>query len=300
MQHRSCPVCDGSEAHPLLRKNDLQLVRCDSCSMVYANPVGSEFASGLYYDQIGSEFYLSPEKLQSDYAPVRFEREQKIFRRHCPRGRVLDVGCSSGAFLYQLRQRFGADYDILGTDVSGPPLDYAESQGIPIVRGNFLENQFDGRRFDCITFWAVLEHLLHPRLFLHHARDLLAPGGLCLVLVPNFQSLAVRILGARYRYIYPQHLNYFTPSSLSRLSSHDFQILALTTTHLNPVVIWQDWMHKGRDVSNQERAALLKQTTAYKQNPALAPLKFLYRCSERLLAAGRLADNLCIVLTKLS
>src|SRR5215831_10026454 len=141
---RKCPVCDSSSPAPFLSKGCLSLVRCSNCSMIYANPVPSEFASGEYYDREAAQYYLSPAKLESDYAPARFERELRLFRRHRSGGTVLDVGCSSGAFLFQLKQLFPGAYDVLGTDVSGPPLDYAESRSLPVVRGNFLEHDFQG------------------------------------------------------------------------------------------------------------------------------------------------------------
>src|SRR3954466_7434941 len=96
---RNCPVCGHGEAHAHLENNAVHLVRCSRCGMTYANPVPAEFASGQYYGEAGAEYYLSAAKLESDYAPVRFEREMRLFRRHCSRGSVLDVGCSSGAFL---------------------------------------------------------------------------------------------------------------------------------------------------------------------------------------------------------
>src|SRR5205809_507002 len=103
---RKCPVCGCYEAHAHLLQGELRLVRCGHCAMIYANPVPTELASGQYYDQAGTEYYLSPAKLESDYAPVRFERELGLFRAHCPGGAVLDAGCSSGAFLFQLQARF--------------------------------------------------------------------------------------------------------------------------------------------------------------------------------------------------
>ena len=87
-------------------------------------------------------------KLESDYANVRFDRELRLFRRHSPAGSVLDVGCSSGAFLYQLNRRFPGNYQILGTDVSGPALNYAESAGVPVIRGDFLSENLISRSFD--------------------------------------------------------------------------------------------------------------------------------------------------------
>ena len=209
--------------------------------MVYANPVPAGMASGQFYDTEGADYYLSPAKLESDYADVRFERELRLFREFCPSGAVLDVGCSSGAFLFQLKKRWPGDYEILGTDVSGAPLDYAESRGVPVVRGNFLELDFSDRTFDAITFWAVMEHLAEPKRFLEKAHCLLKPNGLCFVLAPNFRSLAVRLLGAQYRYVYPQHLNYFTAQTLARLVAPRFEVIETRFTHFNPIVIWQDW-----------------------------------------------------------
>ena len=295
---RACPVCRDSKQEPYLQKGELRLVRCRGCSMVFANPVPAEMASGQYYDQAGTDYYLSPAKLESDYSPVRFERELRIFRQHCETGAVLDVGCSSGAFLFRLNQRFPGCYQILGTDVSGPPLDYAEKRGVPVVRGSFLEQDFGGRTFDAVTFWAVLEHLLEPAKFLEKAHVLLKPEGICFVLVPNLRSLASRLLGARYRYIYPQHLNYFTRATLTRLVAPHFSVIELRSTHFNPIVLWQDWRGGGKEVSNQERAQLLRRTTSYKQHPLLRPIKALYKVTEQALGALTVADNLALVLRR--
>lgn len=295
---RDCPVCGRNDAVAWLQKGELRLVRCRLCSMIYANPAPAEFASGQYYDRAGTDYYLSPAKLESDYAAVRFERELRIFRKHCQGGAVLDVGCSSGAFLFQLNQRFPGCYQVLGTDVSGPPLDYAEGRGVAVMRGNFLEQEFGQKQFDAVTFWAVVEHLLEPKPFLAKAWSVLKPGGLCFVLVPNMKSLAVRALGARYRYLYPQHLNYFTKATLTKLVEARFTVIESGSTHFNPIVIWQDWRGGGKDISNRDRAALLQRTTSYKQNPALKPVKALYKLAEKTLGAMTLADNLMVVLRK--
>jgi 2-polyprenyl-3-methyl-5-hydroxy-6-metoxy-1,4-benzoquinol methylase len=295
---RDCPVCWRSEAEAYLQKGELRLVRCRHCGMIYVNPVPGEFASGEYYDRAGSDYYLSSAKLESDYSAVRFERELRLFREHCQGGAVLDVGCSSGAFLFQLNQRFPGCYQTLGTDVSGPPLDYAESRGVPVIRGDFLEQGLDGRKFEAVTFWAVLEHLAAPQQFLAKAASVLKPDGLCFVLVPNMKSLAARSLGARYRYIYPQHLNYFTKATLMKLVGESFSVIEFRSTHFNPVVIWQDWRGGGKEVSNRERAQLLRRTTSYKQDPLLRPVKALYAFTERTLGVLNLADNLAMVLQR--
>ena len=268
--------------------------------MVYANPIEEDLATGQFYDHLATPFYLSPDKLGSDYAPVRFERELKLFRRLCQRGRVLDVGCSTGAFLAQLQRRFGTEYEVLGTDVAGPALDYAEAKGVPVLRESYLTAGFNGRRFGAVTFWAVLEHLPNPGAFLSRTALVLEPGGLCFILVPNFQCLAVRLLGSKYRYILPQHLNYFTAATLARLVEREprLRLIYSGSSHFNPLVILQDWKRREQPVSDEERAKLLKRTTGYKENLALKPIKWALAAVETMLARLNLADNIVIVLQK--
>lgn len=297
---RPCPVCGTEGGEPLFEKGRLRIVTCGGCAMLFANPVEAPLVEGEFYVQRAVPYYLSPDKLESDYAPVRFERELALFRRYCQRGAVLDVGCSTGAFLHELQQRHGAGYERLGTDVVEPALDYAESRGVPVLRGNFLAHDFTGRRFDAVTFWAVLEHLNEPRRFLAKAAALLAPGGHCFILVPNMNSLAVRLLGRRYRYITPEHVNYFAAATLRRMIAREpqFKLVEMKSTHFNPVVIWQDWRRKRDAVPDAERANLLKQTTSWKTRPLFAPVRFVYRVMEGVLGRLRLADNLVAILQR--
>lgn len=297
---RICPVCGTERGEPHFAKGSLRVVRCSSCGMLFANPVEAQFVEGVFYDQLATPYYLSTDKLEGDYAQARFARELRLFRRFCRGGSVLDVGCSTGAFLHQLATRFPGDYTMLGTDVAGPALDYAERRGVPILRTPFLEHDFNRRWFDSVTFWAVLEHLFEPGKFLTRAAAVLKPGGHCFVLVPNMNSLAVRCLGTRYRYIMDEHLNYFTAGTLRQLATQEraFAIAALRSTHFNPVVLWQDSRGDAQRVPDAERARLLKRTTRWKQNPALAPVRWIYRGVERLLGRLRLADNLIMVLRR--
>jgi SAM-dependent methyltransferase len=268
--------------------------------MVYADPVEPELASGRFYDRLGVPFYLSPDKLESDYAPVRFERELRLFRNYCQAGAVLDVGCSTGAFLFQLESRFPDSYSVTGTDVTGAALDHAESRGIEVIRQSFLDYDFGDRTFDAVTFWAVMEHLVEPEKFLFRAARILKVGGHCFVLVPNLKSLAVRLLGARYRYIMPDHVNYFTAETLRRFASREpaFDFVQIGSSHFNPLVILKDFRGGVERVADEERARLLKQTTTYKQNPMLKPVKWIYVAAERALGSMGLADNLFMVLRK--
>jgi 2-polyprenyl-3-methyl-5-hydroxy-6-metoxy-1,4-benzoquinol methylase len=263
--------------------------------MVFANPVSAGYLDGSYYEDVGRPFYLSPAKLAGDFAEVRFRRELQYFRRFCKAGRVLDVGCSTGAFLHQLKARWPG-YDVYGTDVSGPGLEHARSVGIKVLQGDFLSHQ-PADPYDAITFWATLEHVAQPKLLVEKAAGLLRPGGYCFILVPNIHSLATRLLGSKYRYILSQHINYFTHRTLKRLAGRSLTEVFYTSTHFNPVVIIQDFRKK-QPPSDAERADLLQRTNAMKTNPWLAPMRLVYGLAERMLQAFDLADNCLLVLRK--
>jgi len=266
--------------------------------MLYVADIGPEFASGEHYDS--SEYHLWPEKLASDYSPVRFTRELRIFRQFCSSGDVLDVGCSTGAFLFQLNRLFPQAYSLTGLDVATAALDYVAKQGISVIRDPFLDHDFGDRRFDAITFWAVMEHLPAPKTFLRRAADLLKPGGHCFILVPNMRSLAVRLLGTRYRYIMPEHLNYFTTKTLLRFVETEarLQVRILRSSHFNPFVILQDFKNRSGLVDPTARARLLTKTTAMKQSKWLFGARLLYRACESVLSQSYLADNLVIALQR--
>ncbi len=271
--------------------------------MRFASPVVDGLLDGRHYDTAGAAYYTSPEKLAGDFAPVRYRRELAWFRRFCPRGRVLDVGCNTGAFLHQLRSSHPNDYDLVGLDVSGPALQHAASLGISVSAVPF-EDRSDAHKargpFDAITFWAVLEHVAQPAAFLLRAANLLRPGGHAFIVVPNARSLAMRLLGARYRYVMDEHINWFDLDTLRRLAESvpQLSVIAATTTHFNPVVIWQDARTRRAAVPAVERARLLVQTNAWKQRPATAPLRAAYALTETILGRLGLADNVLLVVRR--
>jgi len=106
--------------------------------------------------------------------------------------------------------------------------------------GDFMRFGYEPESFDCITMLDVLEHSLDPLSFLKRARDLLRPGGVLYVAVPNQQCLLTAILdrviwyggiGGHWfldrLYVSP-HVYYFSPRVLrDALERAGFQVLGL-------------------------------------------------------------------------
>jgi 2-polyprenyl-3-methyl-5-hydroxy-6-metoxy-1,4-benzoquinol methylase len=152
---------------------------------------------------------------------VRIQRKLQLASEngsdHDRVSRLLDVGCGYGFFSREaLRQGF----DVTALEVSDHEAGVAESVvGLQPIRSSFEE--FDSRApFDAILMSQVLEHALEPSVWISKARELLRPGGVLAIAVPNFGGIFRRLLGVRdFMIIPPAHLNYFDPKSIATLLS---------------------------------------------------------------------------------
>jgi 2-polyprenyl-3-methyl-5-hydroxy-6-metoxy-1,4-benzoquinol methylase len=63
----------------------------------------------------------------------------------------------------------------------------------------------------------VIEHLFSPREFLQAVRNLLVPGGMVVLTCPNGRGFDIQTLGPVSESVDHEHLNYFSPQSLTQL-----------------------------------------------------------------------------------
>lgn len=96
---------------------------------------------------------------------------------------VLEIGCSGGPLLSQLR---AAGYQhATGIDVSEPAITLAQERGLPdvhVMDGARLD--FPDQSFDLVIASDVLEHIADEHAALKEWRRVLRPGGQLLVFVP--------------------------------------------------------------------------------------------------------------------
>ena len=82
--------------------------------------------------------------------------------------------------------------------------------------------------YDVVVLCDVIEHVRHPGDFLAKVRAALRPGGLLLIVTPSTASWSARVMGRRWMELKPEHLYYFSPSTLTRqLTRSGFDGIAL-------------------------------------------------------------------------
>jgi SAM-dependent methyltransferase len=127
------------------------------------------------------------------------------------RWRILDVGCGTGEFLYDLTVR--GFRDVMGVDLF-LPADFRDPPGVRILRRS-LENVTEGP-FDLITLHHVIEHTREPVAMLREVSRLLAPSGRALVRTPLADSWAADVYGAEWpQHDAPRHLVVHTERSIA-------------------------------------------------------------------------------------
>jgi SAM-dependent methyltransferase len=187
-----------------------RILRCRSCDLGFRElrPKDEELAQ--LYSRLDDKVYESESRGRARTAL----RHLKIVRRYANSGRLLDVGCASGAFL---RCAAGAGWNVVGIEPSETLCDKAKTllngHG-ELICATLQEARLPPTSFDVVTLWDVLEHVPSPQEFMRACASLLKPGGYLFANVPNLDSPEARILGARWPLLVPEHLNYFNRKSL--------------------------------------------------------------------------------------
>jgi SAM-dependent methyltransferase len=125
-------------------------------------------------------------------------------------GRLLDVGCSTGAFLVAASDHF----EVEGLEISEDTAEVARSLGFGVTTGT-IEDLPSESKFDVITMLQVIEHIVRPVELLRQARDLLVPGGHLFMNTPAIDSASFALLGARHIHVSSfGHVSLFSRDSL--------------------------------------------------------------------------------------
>lgn len=180
----ACILCDRTDIRPY--DTALSLWRCAHCGHIFDNPRPTTDAVSAYYSSRGK--YDRWEPLREQIARLSSRRLARI-RKHKRQGALLDVGAGTGQFLYDSRDEFTGT----GAEVSAEAVRVARERfGIDLHHGTLGSVDLGGDRFDVITMSQVLEHVPWPSHTLRRCRELLAPGGILYISVPNEAAYSLR------------------------------------------------------------------------------------------------------------
>ena len=160
-EYKQLARCKIEKADADLPMEDISIVKCANCGLVYANPRPeyspeefNKLYSEEYFNAPYMRFYIEKEGRQSNESFTSRLAWIEKFKRN---GRILDIGCASGGFLRMAKDR---GWEAFGVEVSKTAAEIArEKYGLPVSTGKLDEAGFDNEFFDVVTVNDVLEHI---------------------------------------------------------------------------------------------------------------------------------------------
>lgn len=201
------------------------IARCARCGHGQVDPMPDPDALRRAYAEAASSDYVEEEVGQRETARRWLAR---LERHAWQRGRLLDVGCWVGYLPAEARRR---GWTPTGLEPSAFASEFARSRlGVNVITGELLSAELPAAAFDAVTMNDLIEHLVSPGEALVRVRELLVPGGLLGMVLPDAGSRVARGLGRRWWSVIPTHVQYFTRRSISTLlSRHGYRTLEIAT-----------------------------------------------------------------------
>ena len=232
LENAACPFgCPPEDETILIGRDRLHnlpgefsVVKCRTCGLMRTNPRPTPETIGFYYpDNYGPYIgTLVPRGMAAcGLVPLWKRLLKKIFQfnTQClpplPKGRMLEVGCASGAFLHKMASQ---GWEVEGIEFSKDAANSARSLGYSVYTGRIEDTPDPNHFYDLVVGWMVLEHVHDPLLALKKLHDWVKPGGWLVISVPNTAALEFHLFkDAWYALHLPAHLYHYTPRTLEML-----------------------------------------------------------------------------------
>lgn len=208
-----CLICgENKKISPFLKKGDFIYFKCRNCSFIFQYIENrSSVLQDIYNKKENFSSYFNNYKIYI----AHFIRILKSIERFKKTGKILDIGCGIGLFLYMAKIRKWQEY---GIEISNYASDFAlKKLKLNVTNTNSL-GAFSDNCFDVIILNHVLEHLENPLLILSSVEKKLKEDGILFIGVPNIYGVLPKVMKNKWNLLQPhQHIYQFTPKSLKLL-----------------------------------------------------------------------------------
>ena len=216
----TCLLCAAPQPRKLFFRNGKWFWFCNRCEPVFVHDIYPEFLQDVdsLDDPEGYAHYAEATARQRrEYADL-FERME----RDRVRGRLLEVGCSGGAFL---RCATDAGWRCTGIEILPSMARLArEKHGLDVRTSDLFAAGFADGEFDVVYMNEVIEHIVEPVPLLTEARRVVRPGGLVVVRTGNARSWSARLRGRNWFYWSYEswsrgHIRFYGPKAAEALAT---------------------------------------------------------------------------------
>ncbi len=219
----NCARCGSSDSKVCFEGPDrleglpgnFRFVECTTCGTFRQDPrLPWESLAKFYPENYTAYDYIAAENknIIADKIRNRGNRKRRrAIEQYQPGGRLLEVGCGTGAFIQELLK--AGNWTVEGIEPGEKAaLHVRNSLNIPVIHGLFEEADLESGAYDAIVMWCVLEHLENPVKSLQKSYSLLKNGGWLFFSIPNYECLEAKFFGEfwagwdlpRHMYVFPR------------------------------------------------------------------------------------------------
>jgi len=202
----------------------LELLRCEGCGLRFFSPIITGEAA-LY------------ERLQSiDWYYLNDKPEYYLAQKWLPdSGEVLEIGAGKAAFA-----NFVGQDRYVGLEFNDAAIRRASNDGVKLLKESVQQHAIcNNGRYAAVVSFQVLEHVSEVHSFVASAVDLLVPGGILLLAVPNHDGVC-GITQDNILDMPPHHVTHWGAESLNSIAKI-FQLELVGLEQEEIASIHYDW-----------------------------------------------------------
>lgn len=136
---------------------------------------------------------------------------------------ILDIGAGTGDFLKVCNSN---NWETHGIEPSADARKIAKEKGIHLKE---KIEQVEGRQYDVISLWHVLEHVEDLCVYVTKLKNMLSDKGRLVIAVPNYKSYDASYYKEHWAaFDVPRHLWHFSQTSIHKIFSEEDMIVEKT------------------------------------------------------------------------
>lgn len=222
-----CPLEGCTQYEVVVQGHDIlynipgtfRVVRCSQCGLMRTTPRPTLETIGIYYPDNYRPYQTTIPADLSNRPSSGFKRFLKHFVRFdtdvlpdLPRGTMLEIGCASGSFMYQMAQK---GWRVEGIEPDPNASAAARNLGFNVHTGALETAPEKDSLYDLVVGWMVLEHLHEPIFALKRLHCWTKPSGWLVFSVPNAASWEFKwFRESWYALQLPTHTFHYNPKTI--------------------------------------------------------------------------------------
>ena len=218
----SCPVCKCTKINDYVEAYKFNMSICENCNLIFCNPYPNDNQLYTYYNSKMKSFENEFFRESFDNRVELFKPRVEIIKEYKIKGKLLDIGSAIGIFIEALSQN-NTDFEITCCDMSKEACIELSNKypSYEVINDNFL-NIKSSLKYDIISMWDTLEHIVDQNLLLNKIYNLLDDKGIFIFSTPNTNSFEWNIAGDKHVQILPPgHVNLMNEKNIEILLNNN-------------------------------------------------------------------------------